>query len=214
MDVAAEHSGSSLTLYIAILGIAGTLAATFVTQWLNGKRDEKQWQRQKQLQDERHERDLVQEEARWSRERVERADQWEREDAARLHQDRLKTYVELMAAVQRVSALCYQASLLTESRPPEPDNFLRFLEGWAQAVDCFKKTFVAVELIASPEVFAKLTLVHYHALVSDTGRIVAERDLSAVKLIGSDSQLIGSLISSLRDQLRQELGSRPLRSGD
>jgi len=95
---AADQGGSNLTLLVAVLGILGTLTAAFVTQWWTSKRDDKQWKRQKLLQDERFDREREQEVARWEREREreagrwererqERREQWQREDSARLHQD-------------------------------------------------------------------------------------------------------------------------------
>jgi hypothetical protein len=81
------------------LGILGTLAATWLTNHYNGKRDERQWKWQKQLQDERLERDREQEALQWRREREERIEQWEREDAKRWNADLSTAYSKVISSI-------------------------------------------------------------------------------------------------------------------
>ncbi|MFC8619740.1 hypothetical protein ACFT9M_25485 [Micromonospora purpureochromogenes] len=78
-----------LVLVTAALAVVGTLAAAIITQVLSGRRETRQWERQK-----------AQDEARWDRERIERREQWEREDHARWHQERLAAYSELLQGIE------------------------------------------------------------------------------------------------------------------
>lgn len=73
----------------AVLAVVGTLAAAVITQVLSGRREARQWERQK-----------AQDEARWERERAERREQWEREDHARWHQERHAAYNELLQCME------------------------------------------------------------------------------------------------------------------
>ncbi len=86
---AAPQSGSNLTLYVAIIGILGTLAAAVIAQWMTGRREKKRWKRESE-----------QEAIRWEREREERREQWQREDAARLHERRVAAYSELIVTMR------------------------------------------------------------------------------------------------------------------
>ena len=85
------NANDNTALVLAIVGILGTLAATIITQWLTSRRENK-----------KREWDREQEAVRWERERKERQDQWRREDAARLFQERLLRYTELLASVREV----------------------------------------------------------------------------------------------------------------
>ncbi|MFF0372694.1 hypothetical protein [Micromonospora sp. NPDC005087] len=78
-----------VVLLVAALGVVGTLAAAVITQVLSGRREARQWERQRD-----HERE------RWGRERDERREQWEREDHARWHQERLPLYTELLQRIE------------------------------------------------------------------------------------------------------------------
>lgn len=78
-----------VVLAVAALGVVGTLAASVITQVLSGRREARQWERQRE-----HERQ------RWDRERDERREQWEREDHARWHQERLTLYTELLQRIE------------------------------------------------------------------------------------------------------------------
>ncbi|MCU7730375.1 hypothetical protein ODJ79_42220 [Actinoplanes sp. KI2] len=88
-----------LTIVVAVLGILGTLAATWLTNYFNSKRDERQWRWQKQLQDERIDRDRQQEALRWQREREERREQWDREDSRRWNSELVTVYSELVSSL-------------------------------------------------------------------------------------------------------------------
>ncbi|MEH0842814.1 hypothetical protein V6U81_10540 [Micromonospora sp. CPCC 205711] len=76
-------------LIVAAFGVLGTLAAAVTTQILSGRREARQWERQRA-----HERE------RWDRERDERREQWEREDHARWHQERLPLYTEILKRIE------------------------------------------------------------------------------------------------------------------
>ncbi|MEV0153173.1 hypothetical protein AB0H57_05445 [Micromonospora sp. NPDC050686] len=76
-------------LVVAALGVLGTLAAAVITQILSGRREARQWERQR-----------AHEQTRWERERDERREQWEREDHSRWHQERLAAYTELLQRIE------------------------------------------------------------------------------------------------------------------
>jgi hypothetical protein len=165
---AAGQGGSNLTLLVAILGIAGTLTAAFVTQLLTSRRDDKQWKRQKQLQDERFDREREREEARWQREREqeetrwererrERREQWEREDAARLHQDRMTVYSKLILSVETVhrsfrwvaAKLLAQQSRTAAPTAPNAERLMEELQVAAEANYEVRQAREAMVLIGS-----------------------------------------------------------------
>ena len=97
------QGGSNLTLIVAVLGIAGTLAAALMTQWMTTKRDERRlrWEQAKEAD-------------QWQREREERKEQWERENQVRLIQRRTDMYVDVLnlaiAAIAEIDA-CVSRSL-------------------------------------------------------------------------------------------------------
>jgi hypothetical protein len=64
----------SSTAIVAILGIAGTLTAAVLTQWLTARREDR----------------------RWTREQADRARQRKREDASRWERDRFSLYSKLL----------------------------------------------------------------------------------------------------------------------
>ncbi|MEV4660156.1 hypothetical protein [Micromonospora sp. NPDC049301] len=78
-----------VVLAVAAMGVVGTLAASVIAQVLSGRREARQWERQRE-----HERE------RWGREREDRQEQWEREDHARWHAERLALYTELLQRIE------------------------------------------------------------------------------------------------------------------
>ncbi|NYF54797.1 hypothetical protein [Micromonospora purpureochromogenes] len=87
-----------VVLAVAALGVLGTLAAAVITQVLSGRREARQWERQRA-----HERE------RWERERAERQEQWQREDHARWHQERHAAYAELLHRIEEWDFDVFQA---------------------------------------------------------------------------------------------------------
>jgi hypothetical protein len=159
---------SSTTLIIAIIGILGTLAATLITQWLTGKRDDRQWLRQKQLQDERFEREREQEALRWKRERKERREQWFREDAARLYKDRAEMYATLLSDCSRILDLLRVLAETLEDdldREEAPATARKNVDDIEIAREEFYRASSAVEIIASSDLLRENSAVK--AIVND-----------------------------------------------
>jgi hypothetical protein len=233
---AATQSGSNLTLYVAIIGIIGTLTAALVTQWWSSRRDEKQWERQKKLQDERFDREREREEERWqrereqeserwARERQERSEQWNREDAARLYQDRLGAYSQLLTHSQE---MLDSAHRVVESIPDNDESAAEFygisantVAEYQENLDRYLSARVSIRLIGSRvvnEMAAKVGLhalrirVHTRAAEAREGndRIPAER----YKHIADDSigqaLALGGAIRELEFAIRKDIGSDPL----
>lgn len=101
-------------LVVAALGVVGTLAASVIAQILSGRREARQWERQRE-----HERE------RWDRERDERREQWEREDHSRWHQERLALYTELLQRIEEWDDVVNQVLPITGPGPatvPEEDQ--------------------------------------------------------------------------------------------
>lgn len=131
---------SNPALVVAIVGIVGTLLAAVITQWLTGRRENRNWSR-----------DQKQEALRWEREREERKEQWEREDAARWHENRMKTYSSFLS---RMRDFLYHASLATPGSSPD-DNFSLNLEdaaGMTGACDSIRAELASIELLAPMEI--------------------------------------------------------------
>lgn len=74
-----------VVLVVAAMGVVGTLAAAVIAQVLSGRREARQWERQR-----------AHEQARWDHERADRQEQWQREDHARWHAERLAAYTDLL----------------------------------------------------------------------------------------------------------------------
>lgn len=118
-------------LVVAGLGVLGTLAAAVITQILSGRRETRQWERQRA-----HERE------RWDRERDERREQWEREDHARWHQERLPLYTELLKRIEEWAEVVHQVLPLADPGPSiVPEEEQRRLSEAIDAVALAKRHF-------------------------------------------------------------------------
>ncbi|MEV6300398.1 hypothetical protein AB0M02_13415 [Actinoplanes sp. NPDC051861] len=205
----AGQSTTYLPLIIAAVGILGTLAASVLTQWMNSRRDTKQWVRQKQLQDERFEREREQEALRWERERGERREQWQREDTARLHQERLSAYQTLLAsfdtAIKDLKRLAMNAHW-----------------GILDVEDQFDKAFAAESILEEP--VARVEIIGSPTIVSATKDCVTtlnqyarmivwispEPDAESEKKSKGHQEtlaLLRSQLVSLRNEIRSDIGS-------
>ncbi|WP_433292749.1 hypothetical protein ACQP2F_28820 [Actinoplanes sp. CA-030573] len=210
-----EQGGSSLTLVIAILGIVGTLTAAFVTQWLSARRDDKQWQRQKQLQDERFDRERDEEAARWERERRERQEQWKREDSARLHQARLGAYETLLATLDGAREVISNVSLRARSATDVEKAF----DAMHDALLTVGEPRARVDILGSPAVVgamrAAIAAINDYAECAldemlDTGP--GDSDARAARRSHQLDLLTAWRLrmSDLRNSIRRDIGNEPI----
>ena len=219
----AQQGGSNLTLYVAILGILGTLAATLITQWWSSRRDERQWKRQKQLQDDRldrerereearWEREREQEDARWKRERQERLEQWEREDSARLHQDRLQVYASLLTASEDISRHVSFLSAFTvalekkrtESNVARVKKCADHIEERVRNTSDLAKT---IELIGSSNVNEQVRKLTNSAFLATMSSLHVEGGNPMSDEMRKQVDDVSEAASSLRRQIRRDIGS-------
>lgn len=78
-----------MPLAVAVVGVAGTLGATWLTRRSADRREDQRWKREREA-----------EETRWQREQGERREQWQREDAARWLTERRTVYAELLLSLE------------------------------------------------------------------------------------------------------------------
>ncbi|MFI7158902.1 hypothetical protein [Micromonospora chalcea] len=186
-----------VVLAVAALGVLGTLAAAVITQVLSGRREARQWERQRE-----HERE------RWDRERDERREQWEREDHARWHQERLALYAELLKRIEEWEGVVSQVLPVTNPGPVEvPEEDQRRLGEALSAVavaDSKLGLFASKETdTAASRFFTDAALLH--ARLSAGGLDDPQRRWQA----GFEQRALADRKSELLTLIRRDLGMPP-----
>jgi type II secretory pathway pseudopilin PulG len=175
---AAGSSGNDTALFVAALGIFGTLAATVLTQWLTGKREERRWIREDE-RDARHQQEKL-----------------AREDVERWHRDRLENYSALVLAVDGWSRIARHGP------PKTPDTAERLLEFRSQVGQAIYLTQL---LTSSEEVMAKSTSVWMNVVILDPLRERESTDSTREKWRAVD-MAVNLLFGEMKQAMRVELG--------
>lgn len=163
-------------LAVAFVGVAGTLAASVLTQLLNRRRDDKLWER----------------------ERAERSEQWRREDAAKWLSERRAVYAEFLAVYDEWASV--QSRAWQERRQlGAADEATR--AALADMEKAGEKIFQTVRLIGAPEV-AKCSQDLWLALGVDHGRVTDDAYAGDRELDYFDSlDMLEALVKAMRRDL-------------
>jgi hypothetical protein len=210
----ANQANTYLPLIIAAIGILGTLAAAVVTQILSSRRDNKQWLRQKQLQDERFDREREQEALRWERERQERAAQWHREDAARLHEQLLNSYSGLYSRISEMLESARSVNSLPFMSNDNPDAS-KIIDRSFELADELLDAAALIEIIGSNPAREAITYFQAchrrHQTRLYYGWRVSDRDPSEFKKWTDDNKRaleeIESAARKVLDVIRLDVGA-------
>lgn len=186
-----------MVLVVAALGVMGTLAAAVITQVLSGRREARQWERQRE-----HERE------RWDRERDERREQWQREDHARWHQERLPLYTELLQRIEEWDEVVNQVLPGTDPGPAtvsEEDQH-RLSEALARVADADRKLglFTSKETDQAASRFF-MDAMFCHIRLSAGGLDASER----LKQVRFEVRALADRRSELLTSIRRDLGMPP-----
>ncbi|WNM37046.1 hypothetical protein RMN56_17800 [Micromonospora halotolerans] len=185
-----------MVLVTAALAVVGTLAAAIITQILSGRRESRQWERQRE-----------QELARWERERAERQEQWEREDHARWHQERLAAYTDLLQRSEDCRGVMRSAVFLRKpgSRPISDEKSKALNEAMAN----LGLSLTKARLFASEETRRSASKLYQEAAVcwamADSGEPATEEQLNGLR---SQLRLTDGLADDLLQSIRRDLGMK------